>query len=290
MDKDIVCTACGGNIGEGRMVKCICKKPLVGQPSTPLAQAAPSQDEGMMPTPPCAYSNTACHPGSNTAGCNCVCSPEWRDSEAEKYRRLVEAAVKLLEPKAHIGWYKSSKQCAVFGDNRGIEWTGPMLSGWHDNAVDAWADAASFLPSRWINALPEYQRKYIHDIETQCDHTGTQQSLAYITEQRDALALRVEELQCAGGRSEPAQTKAKPVQPEWMDDNILICDRHSITFTKEQDECFVCTNRAPYEFESAEEWSERVGLTKDGFWIVPSISLSKFSNRYASERQPKRRG
>ena len=92
MDKDIVCTACGGNIGEGRMVKCICKKPLVGQPSTPLAQAAPSQDEGMMPTPPCAYSNTACHPGSNTAGCNCVCSPEWRDSEAEKYRRLVEAA------------------------------------------------------------------------------------------------------------------------------------------------------------------------------------------------------
>jgi len=68
--------------------------PSVGQPSTPLAQAAPSQDEGMMPTPPCAYSNTACHPGSNTAGCNCVCSPEWRDSEAEKYRRLVEAAAK----------------------------------------------------------------------------------------------------------------------------------------------------------------------------------------------------
>jgi len=35
----------------------------------------------------------------------------------------------------------------------------------------------------------------------------------------------------------------EPDQPECMDDNILICGKHSITFTKESNECFVCTNR-----------------------------------------------
>ena len=32
-------------------------------------------------------------------------------------------------------------------------------------------------------------------------------------------------------------------EPEWMDDPILVCGKHSIVFTKETDECFVCTNR-----------------------------------------------
>ena len=31
------------------------------------------------------------------------------------------------------------------------------------------------------------------------------------------------------------------VEPSWTDENILICGKHSITFTKEMDECFVCT-------------------------------------------------
>jgi hypothetical protein len=47
-------------------------------------------------------------------------------------------------------------------------------------------------------------------------------------------------------KQEPAE------QPEWMDDNILICDKHSISFTKEADECFVCINRhAPSREEAS---------------------------------------
>ena len=42
---------------------------------------------------------------------------------------------------------------------------------------------------------------------------------------------------------------AKPTpngeQPTWMDDNILICGKHSVTFTKRENECFVCSNRVP---------------------------------------------
>jgi hypothetical protein len=36
-----------------------------------------------------------------------------------------------------------------------------------------------------------------------------------------------------------------------MDDSILICGKHSVVFTKQEDECFVCTNRKPAPAESS---------------------------------------
>jgi len=45
-----------------------------------------------------------------------------------------------------------------------------------------------------INALPDPLRQYIHDLETRCDPAGDIQTIAYLREDRDALAKRVDEL------------------------------------------------------------------------------------------------
>jgi hypothetical protein len=49
--------------------------------------------------------------------------------------------------------------------------------------------------SEQINALPEKLRKYIHDIETNCDQTGVIREAIVQRENAEALALRVQELQ-----------------------------------------------------------------------------------------------
>jgi len=46
-----------------------------------------------------------------------------------------------------------------------------------------------------INALPERVRKYIHDLETRCDPAGEVQERWSLREQRDALVVRVRELE-----------------------------------------------------------------------------------------------
>lgn len=46
-----------------------------------------------------------------------------------------------------------------------------------------------------INNLPESLRKYIHDLETICDPAGMVQEIASLKEQRDALVVRVKELE-----------------------------------------------------------------------------------------------
>ena len=46
-----------------------------------------------------------------------------------------------------------------------------------------------------INSLPLPLRTYIHRLETRCDPTGDLQQIASLTEQRDALVLKVRELE-----------------------------------------------------------------------------------------------
>ncbi len=46
-----------------------------------------------------------------------------------------------------------------------------------------------------INALPEKLRRYIHDLATRSDPAGDIRTIASLTEQRDALVLRVRELE-----------------------------------------------------------------------------------------------
>ena len=46
-----------------------------------------------------------------------------------------------------------------------------------------------------INALPDDVRKYIHDLETRCDPAGDVQTIASLTEQRDALTARLAEVE-----------------------------------------------------------------------------------------------
>ena len=46
-----------------------------------------------------------------------------------------------------------------------------------------------------INALPEKFRRYIHDLVTKCDPTGDVQTIAQLREDREALQMRVEELE-----------------------------------------------------------------------------------------------
>ena len=46
-----------------------------------------------------------------------------------------------------------------------------------------------------INALPLPLRNYIHWLETRCDPTGDLQRIASLTEQRDALVVKVRELE-----------------------------------------------------------------------------------------------
>jgi hypothetical protein len=48
-----------------------------------------------------------------------------------------------------------------------------------------------------INALPERVRHYIHDLETRCDPTGEVQERWSLIEQRDALIIRVRELEAS---------------------------------------------------------------------------------------------
>ena len=45
--------------------------------------------------------------------------------------------------------------------------------------------------------------------------------------------------------AEAEEPKAQD-NPTWMDDCINVCSRHSVQFTKERDECFVCTNRSAH--------------------------------------------
>ena len=45
-------------------------------------------------------------------------------------------------------------------------------------------------------------------------------------------------------RHAEAQEPKAQDDPTWMDDCINVCSRHSLQFTKERDECFICTNRA----------------------------------------------
>jgi hypothetical protein len=46
-----------------------------------------------------------------------------------------------------------------------------------------------------INSLPEKLRRHIHDLATRSDPAGDIRTIASVTEQRDALALRVRELE-----------------------------------------------------------------------------------------------
>lgn len=56
--------------------------------------------------------------------------------------------------------------------------------------------SASIYPSvEEINLLPEKFRRYIHDLETRCDKSGDVQTTALLREDRDALQIRVEELE-----------------------------------------------------------------------------------------------
>ena len=63
---------------------------------------------------------------------------------------------------------------------------------------------------------------------------------------------------CEKHRLTPAAPPSLPSgkqedDPEWMDDSILVCGKHAVVFTKEGDECFVCTNRQPSGKPTEEE-------------------------------------
>lgn len=46
-----------------------------------------------------------------------------------------------------------------------------------------------------INLLPDTLRDFIHELETCADKAGDIREIAYLTEQRDALVLKLRELQ-----------------------------------------------------------------------------------------------
>ena len=50
-------------------------------------------------------------------------------------------------------------------------------------------------------------------------------------------------------RHAEAQEPKAQDNPTWMDDCINVCSRHSLQFTEERDECFICTNRTAMKKE-----------------------------------------
>jgi len=57
------------------------------------------------------------------------------------------------------------------------------------------------MTSEEINALPSRIRKYIHDLETRCDPAGEVQERWSLREQRDALVIRVRELEAEAAKA-----------------------------------------------------------------------------------------
>jgi hypothetical protein len=51
-----------------------------------------------------------------------------------------------------------------------------------------------------INRLPDWARKYIHDLETRADPSGDIQELADLRDQRDSLVKMVEQLKRENAR------------------------------------------------------------------------------------------
>lgn len=67
--------------------------------------------------------------------------------------------------------------------------------------------------------------------------------------------------------------------PEWMDDAILICGKHAVVFTKESDECFVCTNRQPSGKPTEEEARQLAQAAREMIRAHnPSTSVAQTDN------------
>ena len=66
-------------------------------------------------------------------------------------------------------------------------------------------------------------------------------------------------------RPTEAQEPKAQDDPTWMDDCINVCSRHSLQFTKERDECFICTNRAANapDYASLLEAAEKIKKIAD---------------------------
>ena len=64
-----------------------------------------------------------------------------------------------------------------------------------------------------------------------------------------------------------AQEPRAQDNPTWMDDCINVCSRHSVQFTKERDECFVCTNRASHAPTVTALFEEAENIKKISYYL-----------------------
>jgi hypothetical protein len=65
--------------------------------------------------------------------------------------------------------------------------------------------ASCYPTAEEINDLPDKFRQYIHDLETRCDKSGDVQTMALLREDRDALQIRIEELEAEVDRLKSAE-------------------------------------------------------------------------------------
>lgn len=59
---------------------------------------------------------------------------------------------------------------------------------------EVWLTKSRVLSADEINLLPEKLRSYIHDLISRSDPAGDIRAIAVLTEQRDALVLKIKEL------------------------------------------------------------------------------------------------